>query len=72
MGKKVENFKIYIGEGFPVEKALRKFKRISKKFGVGEDKSNQHHRKEACNLPGHGFSQQAGRGVHGCILCDEI
>ena len=34
MGKKVENFKIYIGEGFPVEKALRKFKRMCDSYGI--------------------------------------
>ena len=33
MGQK-ENFKIRIGEGFPVEKALRKFKRMCDAYGI--------------------------------------
>ncbi len=32
--KKSENFKITIGEGFPVEKALRKFKRMCDSYGI--------------------------------------
>lgn len=32
--KKGENFKITISEGFPVEKALRKFKRMCDAYGV--------------------------------------
>lgn len=32
--KKKENFKISIGEGFPVEKALRKFKRLCDSYGI--------------------------------------
>ncbi len=32
--KKGENFKINIGEGFPVEKALRKFKRMCDAYGI--------------------------------------
>lgn len=34
MTKKTENFKVTIGEGFPVEKALRKFKRMCDSYGV--------------------------------------
>ena len=34
MSKKSENFKVSIGEGFPVEKALRKFKRMCDSYGV--------------------------------------
>lgn len=34
MTKKSENFKVTIGEGFPVEKALRKFKRMCDSYGV--------------------------------------
>ncbi len=34
MGKKPENIKIEIGEGFPVEKALRKFKRLCDSYGI--------------------------------------
>lgn len=29
-----DNFKIKIGEGFPVEKALRKFKRMCDSYGI--------------------------------------
>ena len=32
--KNSENFKISIGEGFPVEKALRKFKRMCDSYGI--------------------------------------
>jgi small subunit ribosomal protein S21 len=32
--KKSENFRITIGEGFPVEKALRKFKRMCDSYGI--------------------------------------
>ena len=32
--KKSENFKISIGDGFPVEKALRKFKRMCDSYGI--------------------------------------
>jgi small subunit ribosomal protein S21 len=32
--KKSENFKIKIGDGFPVEKALRKFKRMCDSYGI--------------------------------------
>jgi small subunit ribosomal protein S21 len=32
--KNTENFKISIGEGFPVEKALRKFKRMCDSYGI--------------------------------------
>jgi len=32
--KSSENFKITISEGFPVEKALRKFKRMCDAYGV--------------------------------------
>ena len=32
--KKGENFKISISEGFPLEKALRKFKRMCDAYGV--------------------------------------
>ena len=31
---KKENFKITVGEGFPVEKALRKFKRLCDSYGI--------------------------------------
>ena len=31
---KGENFKIRIGDGFPVEKALRKFKRMCDSYGI--------------------------------------
>ncbi len=34
MTKKSENFKVKIGEGFPVERALRKFKRMCDSYGV--------------------------------------
>jgi small subunit ribosomal protein S21 len=34
VSKKNENFKVSIGEGFPVEKALRKFKRMCDSYGV--------------------------------------
>lgn len=34
MTKKSENFKVSIGEGFPVEKALRKFKRMCDSYGI--------------------------------------
>jgi small subunit ribosomal protein S21 len=34
VSKKVENFKVTIGEGFPLEKALRKFKRMADAYGV--------------------------------------
>lgn len=29
-----DNFKVSIGEGFPVEKALRKFKRMCDSYGI--------------------------------------
>jgi small subunit ribosomal protein S21 len=29
-----ENFKITVGEGFPLEKALRKFKRMCDSYGI--------------------------------------
>ncbi len=32
--KKSENFKISVGDGFPIEKALRKFKRMCDAYGV--------------------------------------
>ena len=32
--KNSENFKITIGDGFPVEKALRKFKRMCDSYGI--------------------------------------
>lgn len=32
--KKSENFKISIEDGFPVEKALRKFKRMCDSYGI--------------------------------------
>lgn len=32
--KKGENFKISISEGFPLEKALRKFKRMCDSYGI--------------------------------------
>jgi len=32
--KRSENFKISITEGFPVEKALRKFKRMCDSYGI--------------------------------------
>lgn len=32
--KNDENFKVTIGEGFPVEKALRKFKRMCDAYGI--------------------------------------
>ena len=32
--KNSENFKITIGEGFPLEKALRKFKRMCDSYGI--------------------------------------
>ncbi|MAZ47036.1 MAG: 30S ribosomal protein S21 [Halobacteriovoraceae bacterium] len=32
--KNKENFKISIGDGFPVEKALRKFKRLCDSYGI--------------------------------------
>mgnify|MGYP003688594399 CR=1 FL=1 len=32
--KSSDNFKIKVGEGFPVEKALRKFKRMCDAYGV--------------------------------------
>lgn len=32
--KNSENFRVSIGEGFPVEKALRKFKRMCDSYGV--------------------------------------
>jgi small subunit ribosomal protein S21 len=32
--KKSENFKVKIGEGVPVEKVLRKFKRMCDSYGV--------------------------------------
>lgn len=34
MKTKKENFTIKIGDGFPVEKALRKFKRLADAYGV--------------------------------------
>ena len=34
MGKGSDNFKIKVGEGFPVEKALRKFKRMCDAYGI--------------------------------------
>ena len=34
MADKGENFKIRIGDGFPVEKALRKFKRMCDSYGI--------------------------------------
>ena len=34
MSKKAENFKIRISDGFPVEKALRRFKRMCDSYGV--------------------------------------
>lgn len=34
MSDSSENFKIKIGEGFPVEKALRKFKRMCDSYGI--------------------------------------
>lgn len=34
MGKKSENFKITITDGFPAEKALRKFKRLCDSYGI--------------------------------------
>lgn len=33
-GKDSDNFKIKIGDGFPVEKALRKFKRMCDSYGI--------------------------------------
>ena len=33
-GKSTDNFKIKIAEGFPVEKALRKFKRMCDSYGI--------------------------------------
>ena len=33
-GKDGDNFKVSIGEGFPVEKALRKFKRMCDSYGI--------------------------------------
>ncbi len=33
-GKDSDNFKVSIGEGFPVEKALRKFKRMCDSYGI--------------------------------------
>jgi small subunit ribosomal protein S21 len=32
--KKSENFKVSIGDGFPAEKALRKFKRMCDSYGI--------------------------------------
>lgn len=32
--KSSENFKITVGEGFPLEKALRKFKRMCDSYGI--------------------------------------
>lgn len=34
MAKKSENFKVTVGEGFPLEKALRKFKRMCDSYGI--------------------------------------
>jgi len=34
MGKKPENIKIEIADGFPLEKALRKFKRMCDSYGI--------------------------------------
>ena len=34
MTKKSENFKVKIGEGVPVEKVLRKFKRMCDTYGI--------------------------------------
>lgn len=33
-GKSSDNFEIKIGDGFPVEKALRKFKRMCDSYGI--------------------------------------
>ena len=33
-GKDGDNFKVSFGEGFPVEKALRKFKRMCDSYGI--------------------------------------
>ena len=44
--KKGENFKISISEGFPVEKALRKFKRMCDSYGIVKNyRSRQEYRK---------------------------
>ncbi|MEE2671523.1 MAG: 30S ribosomal protein S21 [Bdellovibrionota bacterium] len=41
-----ENFKISIGEGFPVEKALRKFKRLCDSYGITKTyRANQAYQK---------------------------
>ncbi len=47
MGKKPENIKIEIGSGFPVEKALRKFKRLCDSYGIVKE----YRRREAYQKP---------------------
>ena len=45
--KSGENFKITIGAGFPVEKALRKFKRMCDAYGIVKN----YRAREAYNKP---------------------
>jgi len=46
MTKKSENFKVKIMEGLPIEKALRKFKRMCDSYGiVREYRDNEAHKK---------------------------
>lgn len=36
-----ENFKVSIGDGFPIEKALRKFKRMCDAYGIVKNYRNR-------------------------------
>ena len=47
MTKKSENFKVKIGEGVPIEKVLRKFKRMCDSYGI----VRQYRDKEAYKKP---------------------
>lgn len=47
MGSKHENIKINIGDGFPVEKAIRKFKRLCDTYGI----IKQYRQREAYQKP---------------------
>ncbi len=47
MSKKSENFRVKVGEGVPVEKVLRKFKRMCDSYGV----VRQYRDKEAHKKP---------------------
>ncbi len=48
MGKKSENFKVKIAEGIPLEKALRKFKRMCDSYGIVKQyRDKEAHKKDS-------------------------